>query len=353
MTFSQKLISWYLEYKRDLPWRTTKDPYKIWLSEVILQQTRVAQGLPYYESFVNNFPTVFDLAKADEQQVLKTWQGLGYYSRARNLHHTAQYVAEHLKGEFPKTYDELIKLKGIGSYTAAAIASFSNEEPVAVVDGNVFRVLSRYFGVETDISSSAAKKEFQQLADEVLDKRNPSLFNQAIMEFGALQCVPKSPNCESCVLNHSCVALLKNKVDELPVKLKKTKVIQRFLHYLVFLDQNQNTVINKRTQSGIWKNLYEFPLIEVESKTDLEIIGQKIVDSYKDEYQIQNISVFNQKEIIHKLSHQQLHISFWRIEVKDHLKNNISLSEISDYPFPIIIYNFITALVNDFFENQE
>ncbi len=353
MTFSQKLISWYLEYKRDLPWRTTKDPYKIWLSEVILQQTRVAQGLPYYERFIKNFPTVFDLAQADEQEVLKTWQGLGYYSRARNLHHTAQYVAEHLNGEFPKTYDELIKLKGIGSYTAAAIASFSNEEPVAVVDGNVFRVLSRYFGVETDISSSAAKKEFQQLADEVLDKRNPSLFNQAIMEFGALQCTPKNPNCEICVLNDSCVALLKNKVDELPVKLKKTKVIQRFLHYLVFLDENQNTVINKRTQSGIWKNLYEFPLIEVESKTDLEIIGQKIVDSYKDEYQIQNISVFNPKEIIHKLSHQQLHISFWRIEVKDHLKNNISLSEISDYPFPIIIYNFITALVNDFFENQE
>lgn len=353
MTFSQKLISWYLEHKRDLPWRTTKDPYKIWLSEVILQQTRVAQGLPYYESFVNNFPTVFDLAKADEQQVLKTWQGLGYYSRARNLHHTAQYVAEHLNGEFPKTYDELIKLKGIGSYTAAAIASFSNEEPVAVVDGNVFRVLSRYFGVETDISSSAAKKEFQQLADEVLDKKNPSFFNQAIMEFGALQCTPKNPNCGICVLNDSCVALQKNKVDELPVKLKKTKVIQRFLHYLVFLDQNQNTVINKRTQSGIWKNLYEFPLIEVESKTDLEIIGQKIADLYKDKYQIQNISVFNQKEIIHKLSHQQLHISFWRIEVKDHLKNNISLSEISDYPFPIIIYNFITALVNDFFENQE
>src|SRR5690606_20710033 len=139
MTFSQKLISWYLEHKRDLPWRTTKDPYKIWLSEVILQQTRVAQGLPYYERFIKNFPTVFDLAQADEQEVLKTWQGLGYYSRARNLHHTAQYVAEHLNGEFPKTYDELIKLKGIGSYTAAAIASFSNEEPVAVVDGNVFR----------------------------------------------------------------------------------------------------------------------------------------------------------------------------------------------------------------------
>jgi len=345
MTFSQKLISWYSEHKRELPWRNTKDPYKIWLSEVILQQTRVAQGLPYYENFINTFPTVFDLAKADEQQVLKIWQGLGYYSRARNLHHTAQYVSEKCNGEFPKTYNELIKLKGVGSYTAAAIASFSYEEPVAVVDGNVFRVLSRYFGVETDISSSQAKKEFQQLANEVLDKNQPSVFNQAIMEFGALQCVPKSPNCEICTFNTSCFALQKNKVEQLPVKLKKTKVTQRFLHYLVLLDENQNTIINKRIQSGIWKNLYEFPLLEVDSKTDLEIISQKIADLYEDQYLIQDISIFNQKEIIHKLSHQQLHISFWRIEVKNNLKNSIALSEISDYPFPIVIYNFISSLI--------
>ena len=353
MTFGQKLISWYLQNKRDLPWRNTKDPYKIWLSEVILQQTRVAQGLPYYESFVRNFPTVFDLAKADQQQVLKIWQGLGYYSRARNLHHTAQYVSEQLNGEFPKTYAELIKLKGIGSYTASAIASFSNDESVAVVDGNVYRVLSRYFGIETDISSSKAKKEFQQLADEVLDKKNPSLFNQAIMEFGALQCTPKNPNCEICIFNTSCFALQKNIVERLPVKLKKTKITQRFLHYLVFLDKNQNTIINKRTQTGIWKNLYEFPLIEVESKTDLEVIHQKIIDLYNDKYQIQDISVFNPKEILHKLSHQQLHISFWRIELKNSLNNNISLSEISDYPFPIVIYNFIIALLNDFSKNQQ
>src|SRR5690606_28672368 len=220
MTFSQKLISWYLQNKRDLPWRNTKNPYKIWLSEVILQQTRVAQGLPYYENFVKHFPTVFDLAKANEEQVLKIWQGLGYYSRARNLHHTAQYVSENLNGEFPKTYNKLIKLKGIGSYPAAAISSFSNDENVAVLDGNVYRVLSRYFGIETDISSSQGKKEFQEMADEVLDKKRPALFNQAIMEFGALQCVPKNPNCEVCVFNDSCVALQKNKVAQLPVKLK-------------------------------------------------------------------------------------------------------------------------------------
>ena len=242
MTFGQKLTSWYLQNKRDLPWRKTKNPYKIWLSEVILQQTRVVQGLPYYENFVNSFPTVFDLAKADEQQVLKIWQGLGYYSRARNLHHTAQYISENLNGEFPKTYNELIKLKGIGSYTASAIASFCFDEKVAVLDGNVYRVLSRYFGVETDISSSKAKKEFQNLADEVLDKNRPALFNQAIMEFGALQCVPKNPNCEVCVLNDSCLALKDKKVAQLPVKVKKTKVKKRFLNYLIFFGRKQQHI---------------------------------------------------------------------------------------------------------------
>src|SRR5690606_13589491 len=216
-----------------------------------------------YEKFIQEFPTVTDLAQADEQQVLKIWQGLGYYSRARNLHDTAQIVANDLDGIFPSTYNELLKLKGIGSYTAAAIASFSYEEPVAVLDGNVYRVLSRYFGIETDISSFKAKKEFQQLSDEVLDKTQPSVFNQAIMEFGALQCFPKNPDCKKCIFKNSCFALQKNKVDQLPVKLKKTKVTQRFLNYLVLLDENQNTIIKKRTQNGIWKNLYEFPLLEV------------------------------------------------------------------------------------------
>src|SRR5690554_3639789 len=230
--FAKKLIRWYLQNKRDLPWRKSKDAYLIWLSEIILQQTRVAQGLPYYNKFVSLFPTVFDLAKASEEQGLMVWQGLGYYSRARNLHHTARYIAENHQGVFPKTYTELIKLKGVGNYTAAAIASFSYEEPVAVLDGNVYRVLSRYFGIQTDISSSKAKKEFQLLANQMLEAKHPSLFNQAIMEFGALQCVPKSPNCEICVLNDSCVALQEKKVEELPVKLKKTKVTQRHLNYL-------------------------------------------------------------------------------------------------------------------------
>jgi len=337
MTFSQKLISWYLQNKRDLPWRNTKNPYKIWLSEVILQQTRVAQGLPYYENFVKHFPTVFDLAKANEEQVLKIWQGLGYYSRARNLHHTAQYVSENLNGEFPKTYNKLIKLKGIGSYTAAAISSFSNDENVAVLDGNVYRVLSRYFGIETDISSSQGKKEFQEMADEVLDKKRPALFNQAIMEFGALQCVPKNPNCEVCVFNDSCVALQKNKVAQLPVKLKKTKVIQRFFNYMVFSDKNNNTLINKRTQNGIWKNLYEFPLLESNEKD----IPNEILNLYSKKYAVSEIIPFHEQPIIHKLSHQELHINFWRVEIKNTLENGISFDELENYPFPIVIYNFI------------
>src|SRR6478736_6120726 len=204
MEFYNILIQWYLQNKRDLPWRKTDNPYLIWLSEIMLQQTRVAQGTPYFLSFTTAFPTVFDLANADEEQVLKLWQGLGYYSRARNLHKTAQYVANELSGKFPDNYIDLLKLKGVGEYTAAAIASFSYNEPVPVVDGNVLRVLSRYFEVETDIAAASAKKEFSALAFELMPKDNPAIFNQAIMEFGALQCVPKSPNCGICVFNTSC-----------------------------------------------------------------------------------------------------------------------------------------------------
>ena len=224
MNFSEILTDWYLENKRDLPWRKTTNPYYIWLSEIMLQQTRVAQGLPYYEAFTKVFPTVFDLANASEEQVLKLWQGLGYYSRARNLHATAKHIANDLDGIFPSDYKNLLKLKGVGEYTAAAIASFSYNEVVPVVDGNVFRVLSRYYNVETNIASAKAKKEFTLLAQEVISKDNPALFNQTIMEFGALQCVPKNPNCTICPLNTSCAALWLKKVSELPVKIKKLKV---------------------------------------------------------------------------------------------------------------------------------
>lgn len=341
MNFSNSLIQWYLQNKRDLPWRNTVNPYHIWLSEIMLQQTRVAQGLPYFLSFTASFPTVFDLANADEEQVLKLWQGLGYYSRARNLHGTAKHIAFDLKGNFPDNYNDLLKLKGVGEYTAAAIASFSYNEAVPVVDGNVFRVLSRYFDIETDIASSGAKKEFSELARELMPNDNPAIFNQAIMEFGALQCVPKNPNCEKCVLNSGCLALQKRKVDQLPVKLKKTKVRNRYFNYLIFSDENQEHIIRKRVEKGIWHNLYEFPVIETESDLDFEIIAAMIFEKYEPNAEILSIKPLNQNVILHKLSHQHLYIRFYKIDVKGVLDGAISYESMLSYPFPIVIYNFI------------
>ena len=341
MDFTNSLTQWYLQNKRDLPWRKTVNPYKIWLSEIMLQQTRVAQGTPYFLSFTTAFPTVFDLAAANEEQVLKLWQGLGYYSRARNLHKTAQYVANELSGVFPDNYNDLLKLKGVGEYTAAAIASFSYNEAVPVVDGNVFRVLSRYFDVETDIASASAKKEFAALAFELMPKHNPGVFNQAIMEFGALQCVPKSPNCGICVFNTSCAALQKKKVDQLPVKSKKLKVRNRFFNYLVVSDDNENTIIQKRIAKGIWHNLYEFPLIETERVEDFDCIANLIQSDFFKGNEIVGISESNPETIIHKLSHQHLHIKFWKVKVNGTIKNAINSDTLKTFPFPIVIHNFI------------
>ncbi|WP_298140956.1 A/G-specific adenine glycosylase [Flavobacterium sp.] len=340
MEFSNSLLHWYLQNKRDLPWRNTKHPYPIWLSEIMLQQTRVAQGLPYFLSFMDAFPTVFDLAKADEEQVLKLWQGLGYYSRARNMHKTAQIIAFELNGNFPNNYNDLLKLKGIGEYTAAAIASFAFNEVVPVVDGNVYRVLARYFNVETDIASSSTRKEFTALANELIPKDNPALFNQAIMEFGALQCVPKNPNCEICIFNSSCAALQKKKVAELPVKLKKTKVSNKYFNYLVFLDDSNTTLINKRSEKGIWQNLYEFPVIETENEMDFDALSSLVHQNYS-HLEIERILIYNDNQIIHKLSHQKLHINFYKVEVSKKLNNGIDLKSLRNFPFPIVIYNFI------------
>ena len=341
MDFANSLTRWYLKNKRDLPWRNTKDPYLIWLSEIMLQQTRVAQGTPYYYAFKEAFPSVFDLANASEEQVLKLWQGLGYYSRARNLHKTAQYVAVELNGEFPKTYNELLKLKGVGSYTAAAIASFSFNEDVPVVDGNVFRVLSRYFDIETDIASSSAKKEFTELAKELLPKNNSAVFNQAIMEFGALQCVPQNPNCNQCVLNSGCLALQKKKVQLLPIKSKKLKVTNRYFNYLVFSDTINKTMIQKRSKKGIWHNLYEFPLIEslqvLESEDfQIQLHQQNFIDNG-----IISFEEFNSISRVHKLSHQHLYIKFWKVNVDGILNQGIDYDTLLTFPFPIVLFNFI------------
>jgi A/G-specific adenine glycosylase len=257
------------------------------------------------------------------------------------LHKTAQFVASEFSGKFPDNYNDLLKLKGVGEYTAAAIASFSFNEVVPVVDGNVFRVLSRYFDVETDIASASAKKEFAALAFELMPKDNPAMFNQAIMEFGALQCVPKSPNCSVCIFNSSCAALQKKKVDILPVKSKKLKVRNRFFNYLVVADENENAIIQKRTAKGIWHNLYEFPLIETEKVEGFDCIAAQIQSDFFNDNEIVSILEINPVSIIHKLSHQHLHIKFWKVKVKGSIENGISYETLKTFPFPIVIHNFI------------
>lgn len=257
------LSNWYNQNKRDLPWRDIYDPYRIWISEIILQQTRVNQGMSYYLRFIARFPTVAVLADAGEDEVLKYWQGLGYYSRARNLHKAARRVVSEFGGVFPTEHFNVLKLSGVGEYTAAAICSFAYNEPYAVVDGNVFRVLSRLFGIETPIDSGVGKKEFSLLAQELLSKSEPGLHNQAIMEFGALQCVPVSPDCNNCPLLTICSAEKLNLVSQLPIKSKKTKVSHRFFNY-IFIENQGNTYIQQRKAKDIWQNLFEFPLIELD-----------------------------------------------------------------------------------------
>ena len=341
MNFTNLLIEWYLQNKRDLPWRNTTNPYPIWLSEIILQQTRVAQGMPYFYAFLESFPTVKELAIADEQQVLKLWQGLGYYSRARNLHQTAQYIANELDGVFPNSYAGLIQLKGIGEYTAAAIASFAYNEPVPVVDGNVFRVVSRYFGIESDISAGKTKKEFTALAAELLSKEQPALFNQAIMEFGAMHCTPKNPDCENCIFNSSCVALQKGLVGQLPFKSKKIKIRKRYFNYIVLQDKKGNTKIQQRTDKGIWHNLYEFPLFETTQEEGFETIAPLIKNDTDFGDSVVSIQEANPISLIHKLSHQHLYIKFWKVTVNNTLTDGVNPEQLRTFPFPIVIHNFI------------
>ena len=334
MDFSNRLIYWYLQNDRDLPWRKTKNPYFIWLSEIMLQQTRVHQGLSYYITFTKEFPTVFDLAKASESKVLKLWQGLGYYSRARNLHHSAKYIAKDLDGKFPSTYEEIKKLKGVGDYTASAISSICFNESQAVVDGNVYRVLSRYFGIKTPINSSAGIKEFKELAQTLIDPKQPGSYNQAIMDFGALHCKPQNPLCETCPLNDSCIALAKKTIKQLPVKEQKIKIRKRYFNYLVFISDDNKTMLSERKGKGIWQGLYEFPLIETEKGISNEEVSVQISEK-------ENIVLFNENEIVHKLSHQHLYTKFWIVK-KDVLhENQISWNSIKKYPVPILIANFL------------
>ncbi len=332
-----------------MPWRNTTHPYHIWLSEIILQQTRVAQGLPYYIAFTEAFPTVQDLAQATEEEVLKLWQGLGYYSRGRNLHASAKIIVEEMDGVFPNTYEEIKKLKGVGDYTASAIASICFNEPTAVVDGNVYRVLSRVYGIDTPINSTAGVKEFKALAQELIDEDRPADFNQAIMEFGAIQCKPQNPYCLHCIYNDSCVALQQNKVSVLPVKLKKTKVKHKYFHYLYIKDKQEQTIIKQRTGKGIWQGLYEFPVIE-----ELTALQEGEEDRFRESVKnhsllqglvINDIDRYNDTPIVHKLSHQHLHTTFWIVTVDEITDNATPINRITELPVPVLIGNFIEKLL--------
>ncbi len=324
-SFNSKIYNWYTINKRNLPWRNSKDAYKIWISEIILQQTRIAQGTNYYLRFIEYFPTVIELAKAQEDEVLKLWQGLGYYSRARNLHKTAKIIVESYDATFPSKYSDILKLKGIGPYTAAAIASIAYNLPYPTVDGNVYRVLSRHFGVETPIDSNTGKKEFQELAEELISDKDPGMHNQALMEFGALQCTPKAPNCSICPLNSSCFALQNNLVDKLPFKEKKTKQRKRFFYYYL-IDDGTHIYINKRTTNDIWKNLHELPLLETPKElSDAMLIQKEIAFIKSGKFNIKQVSAAKK----HVLSHQIIYAKQIYVEVSANVKISPALIRVN------------------------
>ncbi|MGZ4091150.1 MAG: A/G-specific adenine glycosylase [Bacteroidia bacterium] len=339
--FSEGLRKWYRINKRDLPWRNETDAYRIWLSEIIMQQTQVAQGLSYYLRFVEHYPTIRHLAKATEDQVLKDWQGLGYYSRARNLHAAAKHVSEAFGGKFPGTYSGIKELKGVGDYTAAAIASFAFNLPEAVVDGNVYRLLSRVFGIETPVDSTPGKKEFQELASGLLFRKDPATHNQAIMEYGSQWCRPVNPKCGECIFREKCFAFKNGLVQSLPVKSKKTKIRKRYFNYVVVLDKKNNVLVNKRSGKDIWKGLYEFPLIETEKE-----IKEKVFLKHPELLKItKDITLIHQsKKYKHVLSHQHLHAKFYVIKTTSQLKKtgqNQSLKTLNKLAFPRLIEKFL------------
>ena len=339
--FQLQIADWYRQNKRDLPWRNTNKPYFVWLSEIILQQTRVNQGMEYYLKFISEFPEIKNLADADEQKILKLWQGLGYYSRARNLHHAAKQIVNEFDGRFPNSYSEILKLKGVGEYTAAAIASFAFGLPHAVVDGNVYRVLSRYFDIDLPIDSGEGRKYFAALAQSLISELNPGLHNQAMMEFGALLCTPVNPACENCPVADACLARQNDTIKLRPVKTGKTKIRKRYLHYLLFRE-GENIIIEKRTEKDVWQNMFQLPLIESETESVSDAAAL-----IKKQYAIEP-AIFD-KEYTHILSHQKILARFYFCdELPASLNSNqqkIERKELENYPLP--------RLIDRFFEDQE
>lgn len=307
-SISNELILWYMTNKRALPWRNTSSPYEIWVSEIILQQTRVAQGLSYYERFIDTFPDIESLAQAREEKVLKMWQGLGYYSRARNMHSAAKQIVNSYQGKFPDKFKLLLSLKGVGEYTAAAVASLAFNEPVAVVDGNVIRVISRLFAIREPVDRISIMKEIKKLASELLPPNKPAIHNQAIMEFGALQCIPSNPDCTQCPLNFKCLAYKYKIVRQIPFKSQKNQIRNRYFYYLV-ISQEQGFFFEKRKAGDIWEGLYEFPLIEKSEPLDAEELEKEIINLPHFKYnQLRILKI--QEPVKHILSHQKLFVSF-------------------------------------------
>jgi len=335
---SKSIVSWYLKNARDLPWRHTTDPYLIWISEIVLQQTTVNQGLDYYKRFIQAFPNIKSLAKAKEDKVLKLWQGLGYYSRAKNLHFTAQHIVNNFGGIFPETHEEILKLKGVGPYTAAAISSFAYNLKHAVVDGNVIRVISRIYGITDPVDQTKTKKEIEKIAASLIEKQEPNVYNQAIMEFGALNCTYKNPSCDSCPVSKKCVAFTEKQVASIPFKKNKIKKRHRFFKYLFIVDADNNTLISKRSKKDIWQGLYEFPLQEFDALTtknpDLSFLNINNNDC-----QILVSKLFKQT-----LSHQWINAQFYKISYSKKLKNPdstryhlVKQTKLKQYAWPKVI----------------
>lgn len=342
LVFNKNILSWNLDNKRILPWKYTENPYHIWLREVILQQTRVEQGAAYYQRFLEKYPQVNDLAKASLEEVYKDWEGLGYYSRARNLHFAAQQIMQDFGGVFPASYDDVIQLKGVGEYTAAAIMSFAYHQPYAVLDGNVFRVLSRFFGVQIPIDTSSGKKHFRELAQTCLADADPAVYNQAMMDFGATICTPQKPSCDNCPLSSHCIAYNQDLISVLPVKSQKIKRQKRFFNFMIF-EKDDQIVIQQRRQDDIWRNLYQFPLIESSKK--LLSINQLIKEAGL------NISEINaSKQYKQLLTHRKVYARFFHIKVNElKIKDDWLLIENQDmkqYSYPKIVREYLNERYN-------
>lgn len=345
--FTTELLKWYQHNARELPWRAAKKPYEVWLSEIILQQTRMAQGLPYYKRFLAAYPTVQDLANSTEKEVLRLWQGLGYYTRARNLYKCAQYITTHLGGVFPHRYADLIKLPGIGPYTAAAIASIAFNEPVATIDGNVYRVLARIFGIEKDISLPNVQTDFRALAHALMAYRRPGDFNQALMEFGALRCTPRSPDCEGCPFAKLCVANQTQKQHLLPVKGRKVKIRRRYFYYFLITFKDK-IFLKKRLPGDIWCGLYDFYLIESAHAVSLAELDSPLLAAIRQA----GIMIKPYAKVYqHQLTHQRITATFFRLEVKAQLLKSIKKTdliavheeEMATIPMPILLVQFLAS----------